>query len=81
MAPGGAEGGRDLARGPVATRLDGEELEDEERTAHRHDISSVVKRLHRRGDPWAGMGRRATSLARARNTWVEILTEDHGNHG
>jgi bifunctional non-homologous end joining protein LigD len=63
---------RARAGAPVASPLDWDELDDPEMTSRRYDISSVRNRLSKEGDPWKGMGRRATSLSRARRAWDKL---------
>jgi len=66
---------------PVATPLDWEELDDEEMTSRRFDISSIPNRLSGKGDPWKGMGQRGRSVTRARTAWEPIAEEEGENHG
>jgi bifunctional non-homologous end joining protein LigD len=48
---------------PVATPLEWDELRSL-RNARRYTLRNLFRRLARRGDPWAGMSRRARSLPR-----------------
>ena len=53
---------------PVATPLSWDELDDDKLSPGQFTIRTVPDRisgLGRGGDPWAGMGRRASGLARA----------------
>ena len=50
---------------PVATPLSWEELEEGDAKPQSYRTSSVLERLDRGGDPWAGMSRHAHSLPRA----------------
>lgn len=72
---------RARAGAPVATPLDWEELDDEEMSSRRYDLSSVKGRLSRKGDPWKGMGRRASSLSRARKNWDRLREEEGQDDG
>ena len=51
---------------PVAVPIDWSELDEPGLTSRRYNIREIPARLARRGDPWAGIGRQAADLRRAR---------------
>lgn len=51
---------------PVATPLGWKEAGRGGLTAQSYNLSNIFRRLSQTGDPWAGIGRRAVSLKRAR---------------
>ena len=51
---------------PVATPLDWDEVKDPKMQPGRYTIENLFRRLARKEDPWAGMGRRACGLTAAR---------------
>lgn len=59
---------RALPNAPVATPLDWDELARVEESG-RYRLSSMLRRLAQREDPWRGIGRRAASLSRAASAW------------
>ena len=63
---------------PVATPLAWDELEDPELTPLRFTLRTVGERLDRlgRSDPWAGLGRRRYSLARATQRLDKIAARE-----
>ncbi|TVS87782.1 non-homologous end-joining DNA ligase [Mycobacterium helveticum] len=54
---------RPLARAPVATPLEWEELDTRGLRANRFTVRDLPKRLAEQRDPWAGMSRHARSLS------------------
>jgi bifunctional non-homologous end joining protein LigD len=67
---------RPLQGAPVAAPLRWEEVEDRRFHPRRHTMRAVVDRVHREGDPWAGMGRHARSLRTPRRLLDSILSEE-----
>lgn len=57
---------------PVATPLAWEELGEGDLRSDRYTLTSVVRRLAQRHDPWAGWRRRACTLTRARQRLAEL---------
>jgi bifunctional non-homologous end joining protein LigD len=60
---------------PVATPLRVEELDDRATRADRWTLRTVLSRLEEAGDPWAGIGRAAVTLAGPRRRLQEALGE------
>jgi bifunctional non-homologous end joining protein LigD len=64
---------RPRPQAPVATPLDWEELSHSRLRPDRFTVKNVFRRLASKGDPWAGMSRRASRLAASRKR-LEALT-------
>jgi bifunctional non-homologous end joining protein LigD len=66
---------RAKASAPVATPLSWDEVDDPALRPDGFTISDIPARLARRGDPWAGMGRHARSLAGPRERLAQMRNE------
>jgi bifunctional non-homologous end joining protein LigD len=63
-------------RAPVATLLEWDEVRDPKLRPDRFTLRSIFGRLARRPDPWKSIGRRARSLAAARQRLARLLQQD-----
>jgi bifunctional non-homologous end joining protein LigD len=63
---------RALAHAPVATPLDWAELDDPKLEPQRYTIRNVFRRLSRKRDPWAEIGRHARALEAARRRLASL---------
>jgi bifunctional non-homologous end joining protein LigD len=66
---------RAIPGAPVATPLALEELDDDRLGPRRWRIDNLAERLGSRGDPWRGLGRRATSILKARRKLHQLIKE------
>jgi bifunctional non-homologous end joining protein LigD len=66
---------RPLPRAPVATPIAWDELSDSRLKADRWTVTSVLKRLRSRGDPWADIASFARGLSRARKRLDGLVVE------
>jgi bifunctional non-homologous end joining protein LigD len=57
---------------PVATPLEWDELSDSKLRPDRWSLRNVLRRLAAKGDPWAGMSRRASALGGARKRFEQV---------
>jgi len=63
-------------KAPVATPLEWDEVRDPRLRPDRFTMRSIFARLTRRPDPWKNIGRRARSLATARERLARLLQRD-----
>jgi len=69
---------RALPDGPVATPLRWDEVRKPDLNPQRYTIKTILRRLARMEDPWAGIGRHARGLASARNKLSELTAAESG---
>lgn len=67
---------RALPGGPVATPLRWDEVRKPDLTPKRYTMKTILRRLARMEDPWAGVGRHARRLDAARNKLIELRAAD-----
>jgi bifunctional non-homologous end joining protein LigD len=60
---------------PVATPIDRAELDDPDLGPRRYTIRNIFRRLARKRDPWAGIGRHARSLESPRRRLDRLLAD------
>jgi bifunctional non-homologous end joining protein LigD len=67
---------RARAEAPVATPLDWAELDDAHLGPRRYTIANLFRRLGRKRDPWADIGRHARPLAAARERLAALAVAE-----
>lgn len=63
---------------PVAVPLSWDEVGRKDFHPERYTLRNVFRRLSRKGDPWADIGRHARALSRARGRLDELLANEEG---
>jgi bifunctional non-homologous end joining protein LigD len=61
---------------PVATPLEWDELDHPQLNSQSFNVGNVLRRLDKRGDPWADFYRRGCSLDAARKRLHELIRAD-----
>lgn len=69
---------RALPGGPVATPLRWDEVRRPDLTPQRYTMKTILRRLTRMEDPWAGIGRHARGLDAARHELAKLTAAESG---